>query len=354
MGVLDGVRVLDLGVLVQAPQSAATLSDLGAEVIKIELPGIGDMARVIPVAPPEDLRSAYFTASNRGKLSVTLDLRTEAGAEAFRRLADSADVVISNFKPGTMDKWGLGYEVLAESNPRLIWAAGSAFGHLGPDAEVEGADLAGQARGGLISTTGSDGGEMTPAGVTIADHVASQNLTIGVLSALIAREKTGKGQRVEVSLLGGQIWAQASELTHCSLGGVQHPRANRGHGLIPAIYGIFPTADGWVGMIGVPPHQKEGFCRALGHPEMIDDERVQAFMLTPDQRESLFAELDEIFKTRTTDEWMERMTAEDQRVARVNEYSDVLDDAMAYENGYLMEVDHPDWGTVKLRGPRFG
>ncbi|MGI9624807.1 MAG: CoA transferase, partial [Acidimicrobiales bacterium] len=163
-------------------------------------------------------------------------------------------------------------------------------------------------------------------------------------------EQTGVGQRVEVSLLGGQIWAQASELTHASLGGAQHPRANRGHGLIPAIYGIFPTSDGWIGMIGVPPHQKEGFCRALGRPEMIDDERVQAFMLTPDQRESLFADLDEIFKTRTTDEWMERMNAEQQRVARVNDYSDVLDDEMAYINGYLMEAEHPEWGTVKLPG----
>ncbi|MGI9622525.1 MAG: CaiB/BaiF CoA transferase family protein, partial [Acidimicrobiales bacterium] len=213
MRVLDGVRVLDLGVLVQAPQAAATLSDLGAEVIKIELPGIGDMSRVIPVSPPDDVRSAFFTASNRGKRSVTLDLRTEAGATAFRRLADNCDVVISNFKPGTMDDWGLGYDVLAETNPRLIWAAGSAFGHLGPDAEIEGADLAGQARGGLISTTGADGGDMTPAGVTIADHVASQNLANGIMAALIARGRTGRGQKVEVSLLGGQLFAQAAEYT---------------------------------------------------------------------------------------------------------------------------------------------
>ena len=350
MGVLHGVRVLDLGVLVQAPQAAATLHDLGAEVIKIELPEMGDLSRAVPVSLFDDLRSAFYTASNRGKRSVTLDLRTAAGAEAFLRLADSADVVISNFKPGTMDEWGLGYSVLRERNPRLIWAAGSSFGHLGPDAQMEGADLAGQARGGLISTIGRDGSEATPAGVTVADHIASQNLTIGVLAALMAREQTGYGQRVEVSLLGGQVWAQASELTHYALGGVQHDRANRGHGMIPSIYGIFPTADGWIAMIGVPPHLKEAFCEALDRPELIDDERIQALLLTSAQRKSLFAELDVVFRTRTTDEWMQRMRAAGQRVARVQDYAEVLEDEMAHENGYLFRAVHPEWGELTLPG----
>ena len=209
-GPLQGIRVLDVGLLVQAPQAAALLSDMGADVIKVELPGFGDQARFIPLSL-EDFRSAYFTACNRGKRSLTLDLRTPAGAAVFGRLAETADVVVSNFKPGTMESWGLGYEDLAEHNPRIVWAGGSTFGPAGPDAEREGADLAGQAAGGLVSTTGRDGDPPSPVGVTIADHIGSLNMVAGVLAALHARERTGRGQRVEVSLLGGQIWAQAAE-----------------------------------------------------------------------------------------------------------------------------------------------
>ena len=129
---------------------------------------------------------------------------------------EGADVVITNFKPGTMDAWGLGYEDVAARNPAVVYATGSTFGTIGPDAHREGADLAGQAAGGLISTTGRLGGEPTPVGATIADHTASQNLVSGILAALLARQRTGRGQRVDTSLIGGQIWAQASEYTRAS------------------------------------------------------------------------------------------------------------------------------------------
>ena len=146
-GALEGIRVLEVGQLVQGPQAGALFADMGAEVIKIELPQIGDLSRWIFLSET-DTRSAYFYGCNRGKRSVTLDLRTIAGADLFKRMVRDADVVLSNFKPGTMDEWGLGYEHLREENPALIWAAGSTFGHLGADAELEGADLAGQAAGG--------------------------------------------------------------------------------------------------------------------------------------------------------------------------------------------------------------
>src|SRR5262249_53155282 len=150
---------------------------------------------------------------NRGKRSVTADVRTPAGREVFLRLAERADVVITNFKPGTMDAWDLGYEAMAERNPGLVYAAGSAFGPIRPGAEREGAGLAAQASGGLLSATGTDDGEPTTVAVTIADHIASLNIVSGVLAALMARGRTGRGQRVDVSLLGSQIWAQASEYT---------------------------------------------------------------------------------------------------------------------------------------------
>ncbi len=249
MAPLDGLQVIEAGLLVQGPQAAATLVEWGAAVTKVELPGIGDQARWLPVAPG-DWRSAYFTACNRGKRSVTADLRTADGRELFLRLAERADVVISNFAPGTMEGWGLGYDELAARNRRLICAAGSTFGTEGAKARREGADLSGQAAGGLISTTGRPGGEPTPVGATIADHIASQNLVGGILAALLERERTGQGQAVSTSLLGSQIWAQASEITAQLLRGSPAGPANRGHPLIPGLYGIFRTADGWIAVVG--------------------------------------------------------------------------------------------------------
>ena len=185
-GPLEGITVLDVGQLVQGPQAAAMLCDMGANVIKVELPNIGDLARWIFISE-NDRRSAYYHACNRGKRGITIDLRTGAGAEVFKRLVKSADVLVSNFKPGTLDEWGLGYEALREINPGLVWAAGSTFGRRGEDALREGADLAGQCAGGIINRIGHDGHPPSPIGVTIADHIGAQNLVSGVLAALFHR-----------------------------------------------------------------------------------------------------------------------------------------------------------------------
>src|SRR3954447_1828408 len=184
-GALDGITVLEAGLLVQGPQAAALLAQLGADVIKVELPGFGDQSRWLPISPT-DLRSAFYMGCNRSKRSVTIDVGAPAGRDVFLRLADRADVVISNFKPGTMDAWGLGYDVLAARNPGIVYATGSAFGPVGPDAHREGADLSAQAAGGLINATGTDDGEPTPVAVTIADHISSLNLVSGVLAAVLA------------------------------------------------------------------------------------------------------------------------------------------------------------------------
>src|SRR3954451_10393917 len=173
MGALDGVKVVEAGLLVQAPQASATMVEWGAEVVKVELPGFGDQARWLPVQP-NDPRSAYFEACNRGKRSVTIDLRTPSGREIFLQLVEWADVALTNFVPGTMERWGLGYDAIAARNPRVIYASGSTYGSIGERASREGADLAGQAAGGLISTTGSDGENLTPVGATIADHIGAQ------------------------------------------------------------------------------------------------------------------------------------------------------------------------------------
>ncbi len=319
-GALDGIRVIEAGLLVQGPQAAATLGMLGADVLKVELPNIGDQSRWLPVNMG-DFRSAYFTACNRGKRSVTLDLRNERGRDAFLRLIDTADVLITNFQPGTMDSWGLGYEQLSERNPELVYAAGSAFGHVGPDASRTGADLSAQASGGLISGTGADGDDPTPVAVTIADHIASQNLVAGILAALVARGRTGRGQRVDVSLLGSQIWAQASEYTYYLLTGSVPGRSNKGHPMIAGIYGIFPTADGWIAIVGVVGPQRPVFYEIIGRPELETDPRFTTPLLTEDQKAELFPIIGDALRARATSAWCEALAASAIRYAPVRDYA---------------------------------
>lgn len=338
-GALDGITVLEAGLLVQGPQAAALMAQLGADVTKVELPGIGDQARWLPIAPPDDLRSAYFMACNRGKRSITIDVRVPAGRDVFLRLAERSDVVITNFKPGTMDAWGLGHEALAARNPGLVFATGSAFGPVGPDAEREGADLSAQAAGGLVNATGADDGEPTTVAVTIADHIASLNLVGGILAALLARQRTGRGQRVDVSLLGGQIWAQAAEYTYYLSSGELPGKPNRGHPMIAGIYGIMPTADGWIAVVGVTPDRKPGFFTAIGRPELIDDRRFATPLLPKAEKAELFALLAEAFVERTTAEWCAILRAAGQRYAPVRTYAEVAEDPQVWENGYLAEVD---------------
>ena len=350
MGALDGIKVLDLTLLVQGPQAVAMLADLGADVIKIEWPAMGDLGRWVTVSP-EDPRSALFWACNRGKRSVTLDLHTAGGLRVFRTLVTTADIVVSNFGPGTMDRWGLGYEALHALNPRLIYATASAVGPTGPDATLEGADLSGQALGGLISTTGVDGGPVTPVGAFIADHCGAQNLVTGILAALFHRERTGQGQRVEVSLLGGQIWAQASELSHLFLSGQMAGRANRSHPqLQQVVYGIFLTSDGYIAIVGIGPERWPGFCRVIEREDLIDDPRFNALLLAPAHRQELFALLDTIFPTKPTAVWVSRLRAEHQRFAPMRTHAEIAEDPQVFANGYLFRATHPAWGEVTVVG----
>jgi crotonobetainyl-CoA:carnitine CoA-transferase CaiB-like acyl-CoA transferase len=348
MGALDGIRVAEAGLLVQGPQASALLHDWGAEVVKVELPNWGDQARWLPAAPGET-RSAYFTACNRGKRSMTIDLHQERGQEVFRRLAEHVDVVVTNFKPGTMEAWGLGYDALAARNPRLVYAAGSTFGTEGPDAAREGADLSAQAAGGLISTTGVDGTDPTPVAITIADHIASQNLVAGILAALFVRERTGRGQRVDTSLVGGQIWAQASEYTAYLLTGAVAGRANRGHPLVPGLYGIFPTADGWIAIVGVAGAARNVFFETIGRPELI--EQFPQLLYWNDEKAALFPLLDETFSTKPTAHWEDVLRSAGLRFAPVRDHAAVVADASTWANGYFVNVADGDEERAVVGSP---
>lgn len=348
-GALSGVKILEIGLLVQGPQASAMLSDMGADVIKVELPQLGDHSRSI-VLSEEDPRSAYFYGCNRGKRSVTVDLRTPTGVSIIEKMIKSVDVIISNFKPGTMDSWGLGYDHLSSLNPGLIWAAGSTFGPKGPDASREGADLAGQAAGGIISTIGHDGHPPSPIGVTVADHIASQNLTSGVLAALYHKERTGQGQRLEVSLLGGQIWAQASELSHHMMTGELAGRGQYSHPILRGLYGIFETSDGWIGLIGVPPDTRDAFFIAMEKPELSLDERFLGYLINKENLRELFAMLSPAFKAKTTDQWSEAFRAMGVRYAPVRNYQQVVADVGAWENGYFQKVRNAQGDEVDVVG----
>ena len=332
MGALDGVSVLEVGLVVQGPQAAELLGDWGAEVIKVELPVYGDQSRSLPVSS-DDNRSGYYVACNRGKRSVTLDLRKLAARDVFLRLADKVDVVISNFKPGTMERWGLGYETVARRNPSAIYATGSTFGPVGPDSEQEGNDLSGQAAGGLISTTGVDGGDVTPIGATVADHIGSLNLAAGILAALVARARTGRGQRVDASLLGGLVWAQAGEITTYLMTGRVPGRANHGNPVVPGLYSVFATSDGHVAICGVRGESRKVFFDLMGRPDLL--QRYGMGLYWKAEREALYDELAPLFRTRSTAEWCSAFRISDIRHAPVRDYAAIVADPGVWENGYL-------------------
>ena len=322
----------------QGPQAAALLAAWGADVVKVELPGLGDQARWLPVQPG-DARSAYFLGCNRGKRSATVDLRVPAGRDVFLKLLETADVVITNFAPGTMDRWGLGYDVVSARNPRIVYATGSTFGTAGPDAAREGNDLSGQAAGGLISTTGVDGGWPTPVGATIADHIASLTLVGGILAALHARERSGRGQHVETSLVGAQVWAQASEITGCLLTGRAAGRANRSNPLIPGLFGIFPTADGWIAIAGVLGADRTRFFELIGRPALAT--QFPEPLYWDDTKAKLFPLVDDALATKTTAEWGTLLDEARLRWAPVRTHDEVVDDPGVLANGYVADVDDP-------------
>lgn len=346
---LDGIRVLDFSIVVQGPQCAAMLADLGADVVKIERRDYGDISRLIPISS-SDGRSAYFYACNRGKRSLAMDITVPAGREAVLRLAEAADVMLTSFAPGVMDRLGLGYEVCAERNPRLIYATASGLGPLGPDGWRKGVDLAGQAVGGLLSTTGQDGEFPTPAGAVIADSAGGLTLCVGILAALFARGQTGRGQCVDASLLGGQVWTQASELTYHLLGGRKAGRANRGHPFLRGVYRVFKTSDGYLAIAGLSEEDWAPFTRLLGRSDLEHDPRFANGGLRSFNMEALNAILDEALLSRTTAEWCEAMRQADMRYAPVNDYEAVANYEQAYANGYLRRLEHPVYGPIAAVG----
>ncbi len=338
--------MLDFTIAQQGPYATLLMADMGAEVIKVEQPGRGEIGRLLAMDRKRAV-SAYFLAINRGKRSLTLDLKSEKGREVALRLARDCDVVASNFRPGVMEKLGLGYEAFQQVNPRIIYAAASAFGSKGRLGRKPGNDILAQAMSGLMSTSGEDDTPL-PTGVAIADHVGAVTLALGILAALFARERTGAGQKVEASLLGSMLAAQSWELTHFLLTGEKQPKAGRGNAHLPLLWYTYRTADGYMAMGGVYPHRWADFCQAIDRPELETDERFADVGGRIRGRDELNRLLDEHFSARTTAEWLERLEAADIFCAPVYDYPQVSEEPQAYDNGYLVRTQHPRLGEVTV------
>jgi formyl-CoA transferase len=347
-GPLDGIRVLDLTRVLAGPYCTMFLGDLGAEIVKIEQPGVGDDTRGWgpPFAGGE---SAYFLCVNRNKKSVTVDLKSQEGVALLRRLAERADVLIENFRPGAMERLGLGEQELRAVNPKLIYASLSGFGADGPMSDAPGYDLIVQAWGGLMSITGQPDGEPTKVGVAIIDLVAGLMLGKSIAAALFAREKIGIGQKLDTSLLEAEVACLINVGSNYLLEGKIPRRWGNAHpSIVP--YQTFKTADGYL-VIGVA---SEGiwrrFCQAIGKSELAGDSRFAKNVNRVENRSLLIGILADTFLARGTDDWLELLNQAEVPCAPVQTIDQVFKAPQVLHREMLVEVEHPTAGTVPMAG----
>ncbi|WP_163970242.1 CaiB/BaiF CoA transferase family protein [Oceanobacillus halotolerans] len=343
---LEGIKVVDLTRILSGPYCTMTLADLGAEVIKVESPTGDDTRQWGPPFIQEE--SAYYLSVNRNKKSIVLNLKMEKGKEIFRELVKDSDVVVENFRPGTLEKLGIGYDELNKINQRIILVSISGFGQSGPYANKPGYDVLAQGMGGLMSVTGEPNGTPVKAGYSIADIGAGMWATIGVLTSLWERERSGKGQWVDASLLDTMISWQtylagnyfATHENPKPLGGA-HPN------IVP--YQVFSASDGHFVLAVGNDSLWEHFKEAMGMKELEDPK----FQTNPDRienRDELIPMLDEVFETKPKQEWVELFESYKIPCGPVNEFSDILHDPHVKEREMVVEMEHPSLGILHQLG----
>jgi crotonobetainyl-CoA:carnitine CoA-transferase CaiB-like acyl-CoA transferase len=350
---LDGIRVLDFSLFQQGPFAAALLGDMGAEVIKIEEPGSGERSRHDPQARHDVLlgiERPHFIAHNRNKKSMTLNIKHPRAKDVIARLAETADVVVHNYRVGAMERRGLGYEDFRCWNPRIVYAHGTGWGPLGPDSGKPSVDLAAQARGGIVAATGSRWGLPTPPGAAIGDQVGALFLFQGIILALLHRERTGVGQKVDSSLFGGQLALQTWEISEALITGVDAGPSERGHPLVRGVWAVFPVKDGHIVIANLGEKVWPAFCAKLGIEQYRDDPRFRTGALRADNRPTLFAILDAVFPTRTAADWIAALEAAGVVCAKVARPADIGADEQARANGYIRTMDHPTLGPISAVG----
>jgi len=344
---LTGIRVLDFSRHLAGPFAAMTLGDFGADVIKVETPGRGDDTRGYP--PYWEGISCYYLSANRNKRSITLNLGTVEGQALVRRLAATADIVIENFRPCTMERWGLGYDDLRRENERLIYCAISAVGSDGPDRDRAGVDLLMQAYSGLMSITGESGRAPVRVGTSVVDLTAGANAVQGLLLALFVRERTGRGQRVESSLLEGQVsWLTYHAVSHFASGEIPG-RLGASHASV-APYGAYPTRDGFLIVAVASDALWQRFCRTLDREELIADPRFARNPQRCANRDEMDALLVPVLATETSAEWARRMDAAGVPCSPVNTLDTVLGLPQVAHREMVVDVPRNDIPGLKLPG----
>ena len=347
MMALEGLRVLDLTRVLAGPYATMVLADLGADVIKVELPGVGDDAR--HYGPYIDGESAYFLSLNRNKRSITLNLKSPPGQRVFRDLVPLVDILVENFRPGTLDRLGLGYETLRDLNPRLIYAASSGFGRTGPYSPRPAYDAVIQAMGGLMSITGQADGEPTRVGTSIADITAGLFAIIGILSALTARERTGQGQVVDVAMLDCQVAILENAIARYSVTGeVPRPQGNRHPSIVP--FEPFETQDGQLMVAAGNDTLWRRLCEVLERPELAEDPRFSTNPLRVTNYADLRPLLAEVFRGQTTVAWQTRLDAAGIPISPINTVADVMEHPQVLAREMLVQLNHPVAGKMTVPG----
>jgi CoA:oxalate CoA-transferase len=351
-GPLEGLTVLDFTWKLAGPFCTMILADLGAEVIKIEPVGIAEADR--GGGPYVQGISTYFFSINRGKNSLSLNLKHPAGVDLVRRLVPKVDILVENFTPGTMDRLGLGYADLRPLNPRLIYASLSGFGQTGPYRDRHAVDVIIQGISGLMSITGEPGGRPVRVGVSLADLAGGIFTAIGILAALEARHRTGRGQYIDVAMLDAVLALLENPIIRYSATGqVPGPLGSR-HPLITP-FQAFPTKDGYIVLAGVRDWQL--FCAKIDRPDLMFDERFQTNESRTEHHADLEPILEEVFRQKTTAEWLAEFEEEVAFVAPVNTIDRVLADPHVRARGSVIELPLPDGLegslTVPALPPRF-
>lgn len=342
---LEGIKVLDLCRVVSGPFATMQLGDLGADVLKVEEPGKGDEARTY--GPPfSGGESAYFMSVNRNKRSCAIDLKSDAGRDLVLRLADEADVLVENFRPGTMERLGLGYDALARRNARLVYCGISGFGLTGPQAARPGYDLIVQGESGIMDITGEPEGGPTKVGTSIADLVTGLYAAQAVLAGLAQRERTGAGGRVDVSMLD----AMASLLTFNAgmyfVSGQSPRRRGNAHPTISP-YETFKAADGWFNLGIANDRFWATFCRAMGCGHLLGDARFARATDRAVNRSQLKETLDPLFAGQTRDNLIAVLTAAGVPCGAIRSVGEVCESEQLVVRGVAREVSHPRAGQVR-------
>ncbi len=347
---LEGIRVLDFTIWQQGPVATTSLADMGAEVIKIEERVGGDPGRGLVWRSDQTPLATYFECHNRNKKGIALDVRKDMGREVIYRLARQADVFVQNFRPGVVERLKIDYKTLSAINPRLIYASATGWGSQGPDVRKPAFDVLAQGRGGMLSVTGEP--HEPPPLVQVngaADWTGGIVLAYGILVALYAREKTGRGQHVDVSLLGAQSWYGQLGLQRALFSGKVPKRVSRKR-LGNPLYNVYEASDGkWLVLAALQSQRFWAkFCAQLEIPEVENDARFLGIAERSQHAAALTEMLDQVFKTKPRDEWIRRLESIDMPCAPVQDYGELAADPQMKANGNIIEYDHPIAGPVKL------